>query len=651
MSGLRRTRKSLSIEQKLTTNWPEPDTSGWEKAEKQRYHRFKDAITAYLANGKVADIEKRFSLSISQVQEQIARAMEVDIEGEIIGFCALIRSLQLREQVRASALPQGPRPSAAMCKCGLGHILKIENLYDEFVARVLGKSKQTKLVKVSGMDLQDWLVKELVQRGYKNTEYPFTTKVPLYSSIRRLRRKIKLANMSDDIKANGSPLEVTNLEVMSGKRTPSARSVPFLEVEIDEHKLHAIAHVRIRVDGIEKKIPAERAVGIAICDRSTGAVLGAAVCLNSEAKAAALVEAIRSAVVPGYVVTLPSGTEAPPFRPGDFDPSLSGTNWSITYLDNAKIHLSDDYLLAAKRMGALSCYGPLGSWSGRPNIENVFSRLVRAKYRHLRSSTSSETDPRPGKSPADQAIAADIDHDEICELFYRSLAQINTRVTESALNQTPIDLIHNYFKGPQKPLLRRLPPFSAANPEIGVKAVRVTVRRRSKTNPNLYIAYATHKYTNEILSRRPDLQGEQITIHGASNLRTVQAFDLTGNPLGELTADGIWGRASHTRDIKKAVDRDNGLRYAQHPDNLNPLHKLLQKKAKEVLKRNESRPRGGVVNGALPLLAMMAETETSEMDVTSKRIPVELTKRSLSSSADRARKKQVALQLLKQEKQ
>lgn len=65
-------------------------------------------------------------------------------------------------------------------------------------------------------------------------------------------------------------------------------------------------------------------------------MVGGAVCLNAEAKEEALIEAIRSAVIPGYVVRLPSGEPAPPFRPCDFYPELAGAVWNAMYLDNAR---------------------------------------------------------------------------------------------------------------------------------------------------------------------------------------------------------------------------------------------------------------------------------------------------------------------------
>jgi hypothetical protein len=434
-------RGQVALADRRTWEWQRPDTSGWTIAQQQRYQRFERALVDYLANEKVQVIEKRYSLRISQVQEQLARAMTKDVKGHLLGFCALIPSLHVRVQKRVKAMPAGPNPSAPMCKGGLRRLLDDEDLYDALEARVLGADARTREARVTVLSIQKWLVTELCERGYKPTDYPFTTKIPLYSSLSRLLKRIKQENMAAYLKVYGQGLQATNLDVMSGKGSRMARPLPLEEVEIDEHKLHGIAVVRIMVDGIVKKVPAERAVGIAIIDRGSHSVLGAAVCLNPEAKAEALVEAMRSAVGPDHVVKLPSGQPAPPFRPGDFDPALKGAAWSVAFIDNAKIHVGDQYLAAAARIGSQTCYGPIRSWSARPNIENLFSRLVRGKFDRLPSTTSRFTDSKRGQAPADRAIAHEIDHDKICLAFYKVLGQANTGTNRGLLNQSPIQVL------------------------------------------------------------------------------------------------------------------------------------------------------------------------------------------------------------------
>lgn len=640
-------RKNVPIRHQDTNNWARPDLSGWTESQKKRFFRFENAIKDYLAGGKINKIEKQYALNISQVQEQLARALTHDSQGNILGFCALIPSLHLRSHERVKDLPRGLAPSASSCKGGLIHLLKRENLLDEFEARVLNPDGKRKSIKVCILSLQNWIAHELTNKGYRQDEYPFTTKRPLYSSISRLVKKLIQENLPDFTKAYGSNTQIANISVMNGKKN-RAISPHFLEeVEIDEHKLHGIGFVRIIVNGIEKKIPAERAVGIAIINRGASAVLGAAVCLNPEAKAETLIEAMRSAVIPGYQVKLPSGKPAPAFRPCDFDASLSGTLWSVAYVDNAKIHTGDHYLNASARMGAQTCYGPLGSWSGRPNIENLFSQVVRGKFDRLPSATRKGLDYPTGASPAEQAIRHEMDLETMCEAFYGIIGQINTSPNEGLLNQSPIDVLRNELKGRFRPILRRLPPVTAANPEVGVQAIQVWVKQRSKDNLNLYISYGGNKYSNETLCSRADLKGEKITIHVATNLRTVLAFERNGFPLGTLTADGIWGTTDHTRDIKLSVARDKDLKFSQHGAKLNVVDSLLIKQAKRVLKSDATRPKGGVAKGALQLQRSMqiTGTETVEIHTPSEKHSEYFP--SMKSVAERARAARKALHSIK----
>jgi putative transposase len=373
--------------------------------------------------------------------------------------------------------------------------------------------------------------------------------------------------------------------------------------------------VRITIDGIDKLIPTERAVGIAIVCRGSNVVLGGAVCLSAEAKEEALIEAIRSAVIPGHVVRLPSGEPAPPFRPCDFYPELAGAVWTVMHLDNAKIHTGNRYQATAAQLGTQTCFGPLGSWSGRPHIEGVFGQLVEGHFKKSPSTTGSGDEHTGRRAPTEQAVQWEIVHNDLCRLFFQGLAQINLNVSSGILNQRPVDYVWSQFKGPKQPILRRLPPVTALNPEIGVQPVRVRVRRRSKTNPNMYINYAGAKYSNAALSVRADLLGEYIIVHPRPNLRAIPAFELCGRSLGELVADGHWGASDHTAEIRRAVNADKNLRFGQHGQGKTPINAMLEEKALKLAEKAEKRKRGEVVKGGLALQRQMQATSIAHLHV------------------------------------
>lgn len=423
--------------------------------------------------------------------------------------------------------------------------------------------------------------------------------------------------MSENVKANEGRNAAANIAVQNGYAIRQPRPAPLEEVEADEHNLHGIGCVRIKIDGIEKNIPTERPVGIVIIDRGSKAILGGAICLNPEAKEEALIEAIRSAVIPSYIVRLPSGAQAPLFRPCDIYPELAGAVWTVMYLDNAKIHTGNRYLSTADQMGTQTCFGPLGSWSGRPNIENTFGRIVKGYFSHLPSTTGSGSEYAGRNAPAEQAIKWQIEHEDLCRLFFQGLAEINKSVTEGLLQQAPANYLRNYFKGADHPMLRRLPPITASNPDVGVQPVRVRVRRRSKDNPNMYINFIGAKYTNALLSIRADLLGEYIIIHPRPNLRTLPAFELCGLSLGDLLADGHWGASDHTAEIRRAVNADKDLKFGQHCQEKTPIQAMLEKKGQELARKYSKRKSGEVVKGGLDLARKMEATSTSNIELQS----------------------------------
>lgn len=613
----RLSRKSLSLEQIQTAKWIEPAIEGWSKSECRRYNNFKHAIIDYLSGTAVEEVESKYSLHISQLQEQIWRACQIDPDGEFVGFRALITKLHVAPRVRTKELPSGMHPSASSCSGAFMMLLQRENLYNDIEDEILKRGPGPHAANISVIDLQRKIVNILSERGYKRTEYPFNTSRPLYSALCRLVKRIRSENMFEDVKANESSITAGNIGVQNGRSVRQRRPAPMQVVEADEHKLQAIGSVRITIDGIDKVIPTNRAVGIAIVDTGSGAVIGASVSLSEEAKEEALINAIRSAAIPGFTIFLPDGEPAPLFRPSDFYPELAGALWTTMCLDNAKLHTGNRYLSTASRLGTRTRFGPLGSWSARPNIEAKFGRIVTGYFSRVPSTTGSPPHYSGRNQPAEQAIKYEISNNDLCKLFYEALADINTRPSEGSLEQAPNSVFRDYFLGHKKPLIRLLPPVTAKYPSVGAEVIRLKVCRRSKNNPNMYVSYLGVKYTSTILSSRSELRGEYIIAHIESNLKNISAFTLDGRTLGELVADGYWGTSDHTKEIRQAVKRGKDGRFGQYDEGQPVIYRMLQDKARIVLNKNRLRPKGGTVKGALELSRLMEGASIKDIHLNS----------------------------------
>jgi hypothetical protein len=537
-----------------------------------------DAIVDYLRGERTSLIRERYGLNVSQIQEQIWRATQRDAEQNIIGFYALIPRLRVCEPVRRKPLPTGKYPSASQCTSAFRHLLEQEELLESIERMVLKQNNDDLPATDSPKAIHDWLILTLRRRGYREDQYPLSTRRKAYSSLARLIADIKAKNFAENVRANESDTAASNLGVMDGKRRRGTRAWYLDEVEIDEHKLHGIGTIRLTIDGVDKLIPVERPAGIAIVCRGSGSVLGGAISLSVEAREEAVIEAIQSAVIPGYVVKLPNGEPAPPFRVCDFIPELSGTLWSATYLDNAKIHVGEAFFEAIDGIGSQAYYGPLGSWSGRPNIEGAFGRVVQREFLMLASTTGSGPDHKRRSMPAESAIKKAIDLSDVCRCFFEGLRAINTGMNQGLLEQRPVEVLRAHFCQEDASIPRLLPPVSANRPQIGESVIKRRVCRRSDSNHNLYINFGGWKYTNTVLAKRSDLHGEYIIIHVGPNLRTVRAFELCGRELGTLLADGYWGEIDHTREVRRAVQKDKDEHFGDAQAQPRHVHAMLEKK-------------------------------------------------------------------------
>lgn len=629
----RLSRRNIPVSNSHLASWAEPDTSSWEPAEVRRYQKMHDAMVDYIKGLKTRDVERIYNVRISSVMKQVYRAVQDDGAGEMLGFCALVPRLRTGGHARHSPLPSGSLPTGPQCTGGLNYILRKEDLYESLVDQVLKRGPGPFRTLTSCRDIQKFIISILKARGYKDSEYPLNTEDQLYSSLSRLISDIKHDHARENALANASPIVASNVDVASGRLTRQPRPQFLTDVEADEHKLHGIGSVTITLDGLDKVIPVERATGIVIVDRGSGAILGASISLSIEAKEQSLIEALSSALVPGYIVELPSGVAAQPFRACDFIPEIAGAAWSTMRLDNAKIHTANLYLDTASRVGFQTCWGPVASWSGRPAIESVFSRLVCSYFAKLPSTTGGGTSYHASPFPAEQAVKWNISLEMLCRLFYQALAEINTTCGVTRLNQSRIQVLADYVRGIRRPLIRKIPPPTANSPPVGFIAVLVPVKRRSHTNKNMYINYQGAKYTNERLSQRTDLLNEDVVVHVGASLRTLNCFERHGRPLGVLEADAPWGQNEHTAEIRRLAKEIPTASGFELPQVESIIQEVLDVQARKVLHANERRKKGSIPKGGLKLCRLMQATGAEEVAVHTKGDPTQSSRLTTTSSA------------------
>ncbi|MYM22149.1 hypothetical protein GTP46_05765 [Duganella sp. FT135W] len=638
-------RRRLSPDQSLTEKWIVPNIEDMSEEDKKRYNSYASAIKDYISGCPVSYIKSAYKINISHLQSQIWRAIELDDDGIPFGFRALIPNLHVKKLRRTKDLPVGSEATCGDCAGAFKKLMDKEDLWGWLESRVLKLGPGPHPAKITALELQKELTKILTERGYLRTDYPFNTNRPAYSSIGRAIKQIKSNNFKEGVLAGSNEVAKTNFDVMSGKSKFFKGRRPFEEVECDEHKLHGIAGVNIIIDGVLKTIPTPRAVGIVIIDKFTGIPLGATVHLGIEASESALIAAIRSAIVDEPVM-LPNGEPAPSFRASDYLPEVKGAVWDVMHLDNAKIHVSNAYFEAEKRLGCQTCFGPLRSWSARPNIESTFGNLVNQYFSATPSFTGAGSSHDGRSQPAQEAGNWYIDLPVLCKLFYSSLGAITLANSAGTLYERRIDVIQNYVHGPTRPILRRLPPPTANTPEIGTSIEYATVKRRSEQNPNFYIN-RNGKYTNQILAKRADLLGEKIIVHISPNVRTLSAFLRNGKPLGELIADGVWGGFDHTSELRKAIEKDKDKKFGHYGEKATVAQSFLEDLGRRVLNEAEKKKNGKVVDAGLKLARYMEAAKVPVLDIESKKYEEEKSKEQgnqKSSAIERARLARKALE-------
>jgi hypothetical protein len=119
--------------------------------------------------------------------------------------------------------------------------------------------------------------------------------------------------------------------------------------------------------------------------------------------------------------------------------------------------------------------------------------------------------------------------------------------------RSPLESLNYYINSGNIPP-RQVPKSRRNNLKLlDIKLTR-TVRGKAKSGISPHINYEGARYRNEVLSHSPDLIGKKLTlIVDPSNIHSVTAFLPNGAELGVLTAQGAWGRASHTLKMRKEI--------------------------------------------------------------------------------------------------
>jgi hypothetical protein len=216
--------------------------------------------------------------------------------------------------------------------------------------------------------------------------------------------------------------------------------------------------------------------------------------------------------------------------------------------------------------------------------------------------------------PTGQAIAHNIDWEELTDLVDVAFANYNAEKQSGLGHRCPLDVLRDRMSARSVQLQPRLQvPPTVSSPDLGV-AVETRIvrgRRTSGSYRRAYVQIDGCTYTNDELSNHIDWAGQPLIVHikEGEDIRKVKAFLPTGESIGELgVRERGWRRTRHTRDMRKAINR---LRDAGElpDDSYDLIADYLEHLAKKAV--DDARRRPGKISKAASKLADAVRTTGS----------------------------------------
>lgn len=589
---LRTSRSELTTEQRRIEAWPSAEPFQLSQPKQELFERRRQAICAYMRNEPLAEIRGQWKFSRWEIRRLRKRCLKVHPDGRLWGFRALLPGTPIKFYLRLAE----PKPRRESRRGGYGGLLgRVFNRFPEVRTKVY-----THFLRQRPGANEAWIpiasshkkfVEACREAGIAETEYPFTTK---YLGIRALATHLDSLYTSDmqaAVRASYGVEAARGLKTGKGDPKATAVTLPLQRVQFDGHRIDAIFVLKIPhpKGGFYEKV-VTRPWLLVIQDVVTRAILGWHLCTDQEYDEHDILKCVRNAAEPWQrrTLTIPGLTYHPTGgMPSDVIEKMKWAMWAELCYDNAKANLSD--WVRRQIAVLLNCAvnpGAVAFPERRAIVEALF-RALEEKHFHRLPNTTGSNPQDPRRDDAEKAAKEfhiSISHLE--ELLHAIMCNYGGDHHPALSYRTPLEQLR-FLLDEEDVLVRHLRLDEQARVNLLAMHITRKVCGSIKRGRRPYIQYLDERYTNDVLSRSPDLIGAELTlVVDTRDLRTVAAFLPDGAELGVLMAMGKWSATPHTLTTRQIANSKRVLKVQHHanPANVDPVHALLHHLSEEALK-------------------------------------------------------------------
>lgn len=386
----------------------------------------------------------------------------------------------------------------------------------------------------------------LVAAAWPTDIYPYTTASCAYESVRTYCRQ--------------------RLKTLQAERLPSraASSMPQTSVscralrqqQIDEQTIDLRSKILLQLNDELIPLSVGRVTLLVAIDSDTDCVLGYCLAPTRHPNQDDMLALLDNCVRPWQAMRLTNADFHYPAVPAF--PCALGESMPISFgqvlLDNALIHMAHsvrDALLEQQQ--ATLILGLPGQPQRRNWVEHAFSFInQRLSHRPASTTGSHPRDPkRESRKNAKQP--PNITFRTLDEALSIVFASHNTTPQQRLGGATPMQLMEHHFR---EHFMRYVPDClrNSWQPFLGRKVVTLHWYRHEHRFP--HINFAEVRYGGEALLPVAASDRQIVIEYDRRDVRTVQAFRLSGAPLGTLYAPRSWQRFPHDLATRNAINRE-----------------------------------------------------------------------------------------------
>ena len=253
-------------------------------------------------------------------------------------------------------------------------------------------------------------------------------------------------------------------------------------------------------------------------------------------------------------------------------------------LDNAKSHLAKNTIeRMTQRLGITLNFGSVATPESRGIVERFFGSLETRGFHKLPFTTGSNSKSPKRKNPEANCVKYDITYEEITELVEYLIAEYNTTPHSSLQNLSPMQCMKRRVTESGM-----MPVIATDLLKKGVDRLHYIIDSRvvkgGKGGKRAHINYNKAVYRNNLIAATNEYIGKTLILEiNPRDVSVLDAYDESGNYLGELTAQGEYGMKSHSLKTRKAANklaRERGLNKNEFSTPLTTYDQELRSRAK-----------------------------------------------------------------------